>query len=189
MGSADLAIYTHKHNWSHQPCSTHSQGIAQANMTGSSLSSFPRDWVVDPSLFFFLLTSDFFAYTWGTGTGWPENLWLPSPWKCSRPGWMRLWATWSGGSCPCPWQGGWNEIIFKVPSKPNNSVFLWFLCCPVAWERTNPSFNSSRHHMQPRLKVRVGKAPSLLFSSLSKTPRGQGGSRVTALSAFCSLCE
>jgi len=30
------------------------------------------------------------------------------PWQCSRPGWMGLWATWSGGRCPCPWQGGWN---------------------------------------------------------------------------------
>jgi len=19
-----------------------------------------------------------------------------------------IWATWSGGRCPCPWQGGWN---------------------------------------------------------------------------------
>jgi len=24
------------------------------------------------------------------------------PWKCSRPGWMGLWATWSSGRCPCP---------------------------------------------------------------------------------------
>ena len=45
---------------------------------------------------------------WGTGTGCPERLWLPLPWQCSRPGWMGLWATWSGGRCPCPWQGGWN---------------------------------------------------------------------------------
>jgi len=21
---------------------------------------------------------------------------------------------WSGGRCPCPWQGGWNQTIFKV---------------------------------------------------------------------------
>jgi len=44
---------------------------------------------------------------WGTGTGCPEKLWMPPPWKCSRPGWMGLWATWSSGRCPCPWQGGW----------------------------------------------------------------------------------
>jgi len=30
------------------------------------------------------------------------------PWLCSRPGWMRLWATWSSGRCLCPWQGAWN---------------------------------------------------------------------------------
>ena len=31
-------------------------------------------------------------------------------------------ATWSGGTCPCSWQGGWNQMIFKVPSKPYHSV-------------------------------------------------------------------
>ncbi|GAB0188207.1 hypothetical protein GRJ2_001286000 [Grus japonensis] len=43
-----------------------------------------------------------------TGTGCPQKLWMPPPWKCSRPGRMRLWATWSSGGCPCPWQRGWN---------------------------------------------------------------------------------
>ena len=45
---------------------------------------------------------------WGTGTGCPEKLWMPPPWACSSPGWTGLWATWSSGRCPCPWQGGWN---------------------------------------------------------------------------------
>jgi len=45
--------------------------------------------------------------------------------KCSRPGWMELWAAWSGGRCPCSWQGGWNQMIFKVPSNLNRSVILW----------------------------------------------------------------
>jgi len=38
-------------------------------------------------------------------TGCPEKLWLSPPWKCWRPSWMGLWETWSGGRCPCPWQG------------------------------------------------------------------------------------
>ena len=41
-----------------------------------------------------------------------------------RPGWMGLWAAWAGGRCPCPGQGCWNEMIFKVPSNPNHSVML-----------------------------------------------------------------
>ena len=45
-------------------------------------------------------------------------------WRSSRPGWMELWATWSSGRCPCSWQGGWNQMIFKVPSNPNHSI-LW----------------------------------------------------------------
>ena len=36
----------------------------------------------------------------GTGTGCPEKLGMPHPWKCSRPGWMGLGATSSGGRCP-----------------------------------------------------------------------------------------
>jgi len=63
---------------------------------------------------------------WNTGTGCPEKLWLPAPWQCSRPGWMGLWATWSSGRCPCWWQGGWNQMMFKIPSNPNHSMILWF---------------------------------------------------------------
>ena len=37
-----------------------------------------------------------------------------------------FWATWSSGRCPCSWQGGWNEMIFKVPSNPYHSMILWF---------------------------------------------------------------
>jgi len=46
-------------------------------------------------------------------------------WKCSRPGWMELWATWSSGICPCSWQGDWNQMIFKVPSNPYHYMILW----------------------------------------------------------------
>jgi len=54
---------------------------------------------------------------WGRGTGCPEKLWLPPPWQCSRPRWTGLWATWAGGRGLCPWQGGWNKMIFKVQPK------------------------------------------------------------------------
>jgi len=30
---------------------------------------------------------------------------MSPPWKCSRPCWMGLWAQWSSGKYPCPWQG------------------------------------------------------------------------------------
>ena len=38
---------------------------------------------------------------------------------------MELWATWSSERCPCSWQGGWNQMIFKVPSNPYYSMILW----------------------------------------------------------------
>lgn len=28
----------------------------------------------------------------------------------------------SSASCPWPWQGGWNWVIFRVPSNPNHSI-------------------------------------------------------------------
>ena len=54
--------------------------------------------------------------------------WLPHPWQCSRPGWMGLWATWSGGRCPCPGQRGWTTRSLNVTPYPNHSMILWFTC-------------------------------------------------------------
>ena len=45
------------------------------------------------------------------------------PWRCSRPGWMEPWATWSskwGGWWPCP-AGG---LEIHDPSNPGHSVIL-----------------------------------------------------------------
>jgi len=33
-------------------------------------------------------------------------------------------SNWSGGRCPCSWQGRWNQMVFKVPSNPNYSMAL-----------------------------------------------------------------
>ena len=35
------------------------------------------------------------------GTSCPRRLWMPHPWRHPRPGWMWLWAAWSGGWQPC----------------------------------------------------------------------------------------
>ena len=45
--------------------------------------------------------------------------------KCSRPAWMGLWATWSGGRCPCPWQGHRTRWPLKIPANTNHSMSLW----------------------------------------------------------------
>jgi len=60
----------------------------------------------------------------GPGPGCPEELWLPPPWQGSRPDWMGLGAPWAGGRGPCPWQGGWNKMVCKVPSSPNRTMVL-----------------------------------------------------------------
>ena len=43
----------------------------------------------------------------------PERLWMPCPWRCSRPGWMGPWAAWStikcGGWWPCLWWEGFRD--------------------------------------------------------------------------------
>jgi len=63
---------------------------------------------------------------WNTGPGCPEKLWLPLPGSVQgQVGWRWITA-WSSGRCPCSWQGGWNQMIFKVLSNPNHSMILWF---------------------------------------------------------------
>ena len=53
-------------------------------------------------------------------TGYPVDA---PPWKCSRPGWMGLWATWSSGRCPCPQQGvGTRWSLRFLPTQ----TILWF---------------------------------------------------------------
>lgn len=47
------------------------------------------------------------------------------PWQCLRPDWMGIWETWSKGRFPCPLQGEWNFMIFKVRSNINLSMILW----------------------------------------------------------------
>jgi len=66
---------------------------------------------------------------WGAGTGCPERLWMPHPWRCSRPGWMGPWTAWSsikcGGWWPCLWRGigAW----WSLRSLPTQAI-LWFYC-------------------------------------------------------------
>lgn len=57
----------------------------------------------------FKLTEGRFAFdtrkkvvVWDTETGCPGKLWVPHPWKCWRPLWIGLWATWFHGRYPCP---------------------------------------------------------------------------------------
>ena len=53
----------------------------------------------------FRLTLGRYSLLWGwwdSGTSCPERLWIPPPWRHSRPGWMGLWLAWSSGWEP--WQ-------------------------------------------------------------------------------------
>ena len=71
---------------------------------------------------FTLAGNSLFRGWWGSDMGCPEKLWMLHPWKCSRPGWVGSWATWSGGWQACPWQGagtGW--YLRSLPTK----AILW----------------------------------------------------------------
>lgn len=64
---------------------------------------------------------------------------MPHLWRCSRPGWMDLWATCYSGRFLCLWQVGWNEMIFKVLSSPSHSIILWLCgCCWRPFLVTSP---------------------------------------------------
>jgi len=51
-----------------------------------------------------------------------QSLWISSPWRCLRPGWMEPWAIWSStwfrGWQPYLQQEGWNLMILEVPFQP-----------------------------------------------------------------------
>lgn len=76
-----------------------------------------------------------------TGTGFPENLWLYHPWKCSVPGGMELWAIWSRGRCACPWQGigmSWSLRSLSM------QTILWFYEYNInilLFQTENPNFS------------------------------------------------
>ena len=81
---------------------------------------------------------------WNSCPGW---LWMPHPWKCSRPGWMAPWAAWSSikqrGLWPCLRQGGWSFMILEVPSNPSHSVMiLWpaLALCSHCFSRNSKGF-------------------------------------------------
>ena len=96
---------------------------------------------------------------WNTGTGCPEKLWMPPPWQRSRPGWMELWETWSSGRCPCSWQRGWNQMIFKIPSNPNHSMTLWFYdFIWLQWVLNHRQVCSGTRALSTRLGLNLGKA-------------------------------
>jgi len=47
----------------------------------------------------------------------PEKLWVPHPWRHSRPAWMGPWAAGSGGWQPCTQQGSLLELLLlEYPS-------------------------------------------------------------------------
>ncbi|XP_038012435.1 uncharacterized protein LOC119709128 isoform X2 [Motacilla alba alba] len=53
------------------------------------------------------------------------------PYNCPGPGWMGIRAACSGGRCLSHWQGGWNWVIFNVPSKPSRAGLPGLAACPA----------------------------------------------------------
>lgn len=64
---------------------------------------------------------------------------MPHPW-CSVPGWMGPWTTWASEWHPSPWQAGWNEAIFNVPSNSSYSMILnWVQVLSLWFVLLNPT--------------------------------------------------
>ena len=66
-------------------------------------------------------------------------MWLmPYPWRPSRQGWIRPWATWSSCAPLCSLQGSWTTWPSEVPSNSKDSMILWSFSthtgsCPNDW--------------------------------------------------------
>ena len=72
------------------------------------LSSMEQCFKFIKSIYFFLRRKFFTQRVVAYWPGCPRRLWMPHPWRNSKPGWTWLWAAWSAGWWRCPWQGGWN---------------------------------------------------------------------------------
>lgn len=90
------------------------------------------------------------------------------------PGWMRLWANWSSWRCHCWLQGGWNQIIFTVPSNPNSSMILWSLAKPFPREgKPNPALSPALTTHSTRFPFIVASGRQRESKKISAT--GEGG--------------
>ena len=72
--------------------------LSKRNHPTNKQTKNPQQQSISIIFFFFGLN-----YTWRisiTGTGCPRSLWMSHPWRHSRPGWMWLWASWSGSWRP-----------------------------------------------------------------------------------------
>jgi len=81
----------------------------------------------------FTLVWAFSLFLWRYIIQCPERLWMPHPWRCSRPGWMGPWAAWSSirGWWPCMQQGvgaSWSLGPFQ-PKPSYDSMILWLTIC------------------------------------------------------------
>lgn len=95
----------------------------QTQFVNKRSNRFPRSGYVDicfPGFVFTLMDMVIFLLF---GILCSSNAW--SIWKCSRPGLRVVWATWSCGQCPYPWQEGWNQVIFQACLNPNNFATPW----------------------------------------------------------------
>lgn len=60
----------------------------------------------------------------------PEKLWMRHPQKCSKPGWIRLWPTWSSERCPCHGRGirtRWSLRSFQPKPFYDSVVSVYWL--------------------------------------------------------------
>jgi len=97
---------------------------------------------------------------------------LHPPRQGSKPGWTGLRATWPSGRCPCSWQVGWKEMIFKVPSNPKHSVILSLRL----WGTTHPPLLAAATlSCQLRLVTSFGLKPMIHVVRGSRLPGGRCG--------------
>lgn len=68
------------------------------------------------------------------------ELWMPYCWNCSKPGWMRPWATWSRGWYPCLWLAELHHLLGPFLFKPFCVCGCAQVCVGAAQQHTGTSF-------------------------------------------------
>lgn len=83
--------------------------------------------VFGPILISLASCNDLVAFNSRASLLWPKMWKMLCPKRLSRPGWTRLWATWSSCGCLCPLQGSWIRWRLKFPSNSKESMILIML--------------------------------------------------------------
>lgn len=112
------------------------------------------------------------------------------PWKCSRPDWIGLWATWSTGKCPYLWK---RQALGPLPTETipwfHDTHPLWLTPPCATWSIfINPAIRGEYHYKKV-LGHRFFKPNAKLSSCTANSSGFETKSRNTSSCGWSTTCQ